>query len=132
MQKDQIIKLTINNGELHLRNINVFTSEIVSLINDLDIFFKHSSKDLRSFSFSYNRNLGEAGLIKLLEVLPKSISILGLVDCGLGNKDMEGLLQWVKMNPQISMICIENNVFSNKSKEDLVDLSQIMSIALSI
>ncbi|MFT6911339.1 MAG: hypothetical protein ACJAU8_000578 [Candidatus Paceibacteria bacterium] len=130
MQKEHTINLTINNGELLLRNLSVSTPEIVSLIDDLNIFLKDSSEELNSFSFSYNHNLGEVGLMKLLEVLPESIHVIGLVDCGLDDRDITDLLQWIKINAQLNVICIEDNIFSKEPEGELVDLCQIMSISL--
>lgn len=79
---------------------------------------------IASISFSYNRLLGDEGAIALAQSLPDSIREVGLVDCRIGEKGGTALLDWIKEAPNLKMICIEQNHFSDALRMAFRDVSK--------
>ena len=71
---------------------------------------------IKSISFSYNNLIGDIGATVLARSLLSSICEIGLVDCGINDKGGTEILNWVKTLPNLTMICIEQNNFSEKLK----------------
>lgn len=78
----------------------------------------HSAID--SISFSYNHTLGDEGAISIIHSLPPSIRELGLVDCGIGDRGGRALLDWMRKSAHLTMICTEQNEFSESLKLDFI------------
>jgi hypothetical protein len=76
----------------------------------------NNSNLIKSISFSYNHLIGDTGAIAIARSLPYSVCEIGLVDCGIGDKGGTEILNWMKTSPQLQMICIEQNNFSDKLK----------------
>jgi hypothetical protein len=126
------IKLEIINGALHLRRLHISESNLLSVFDDLDIFLKSEPESLYSFSLSYNENLGDIGLSKLLKILPASLREIGLVECGLTNSSAPELLKWIESMNFLDMICIEKNNFSSDIKSLIAQSSRRKGISLFI
>lgn len=88
------------------------------ILNIFDVILKEHSPSITSISFSYNPYFGDEGVIIFVKNLPLSIQKIGLVDCGLSNKGGSALLKWIKQAPNLKMICIEQNNFSQKLKAE--------------
>ncbi len=95
----------------NFRSLGLSTSAILSIAGILRQ--EKDSQAITSISFSYNRLMGDAGAIALAQSLPDSIREVGLVDCRIGEKGGTALLDWIKEAPNLKMICIEQNQFSD-------------------
>jgi len=95
----------------NFRSLGLSTSAILSIAGILRQ--EKDSQSITSISFSYNRLLGDSGAIALAQSLPDSICEVGLVDCRIGEKGGIALLDWIKEAPNLKMICIEQNHFSD-------------------
>ncbi len=82
------------------------------------VFQKDHSPSITSVSFSYNPELGDKGASILVKSLPLSIQEIGFVDCGIMDEGGLAILNWVKQVPNLKMICIEQNNFSQKLKSE--------------
>lgn len=67
---------------------------------------------LRSFSASYNPDLGDLGAAALAKAFPDTMIELGLVGCSIGDAGGSAILEWAREAPQLRMICVEGNMFS--------------------
>ena len=67
---------------------------------------------LRSFSASFNPDLGDTGAATLAEVFPETMTELGLVGCSIGDAGGRAILEWARIAPKLRMICVEENRFS--------------------
>lgn len=99
---------------LHLRDLDLNSSNIISISNCLKQQEGTNYSLLKSISFSYNKLIGDTGVIALTESLPKSICEIGLVNCGINDIGGIELLNWMKNSPNLRMVCIEQNNFSEK------------------
>ena len=103
-------------GTLNLRNLGLKPTDIVAIADILEEEKGNSKGFIKSISFSYNDLIGDIGAAVLARSLPTSISEIGLVDCGIGDKGGVEILKWLKTSPNLKMICIEQNNFSDTLK----------------
>ncbi len=101
---------------LHLRDLALQPSDVTAIATCLKQADESNEQFIQSISFSYNPLLGDSGAIALANNLPKSISELGLVNCGINDLGGLEILRWIKNSPQLRMICMEQNNFSDQLK----------------
>jgi len=75
------LKESINSGSLHLRSLNINSDDLDLIMEFLKM--KSSLLAVASFSLSYNTELGDFGIEKVMRNLPKTIRELGIVNCGI-------------------------------------------------
>lgn len=99
---------------LNLRNLSLKPNDIIAIADVL----KHEKDTdfIKSISLSYNNLMGDVGATVLARSLPASIGEIGLVDCGIGDQGGRELLNWMKTSSKLTMICMEQNNFSDKLK----------------
>jgi single-stranded DNA-specific DHH superfamily exonuclease len=120
--------LSLKNSEssydLHLRNADLNYSQIKSIAEAIRTVHDNGGPSLQSFSMSYNSNLGDEGVLILVKNLPETITEIGLVKSGIGDKGGEALIRWSKNAKQLRWLCVEENIFSNDIKDRLRKLGQ--------
>lgn len=99
---------------LNLRDLGLDERDIVDITNIIEQ--ENDKVYLKSISFSYNQLIGDAGATLIANKLPYSIYEIGLVDCGIGDKGGDEILNWMRKSHSLQMICIEQNNFSDKLK----------------
>ena len=108
-------KKSTNKTSYLFRNLGLNPKDV---LNICDVILKGHLPSITSISFSYNPDLGDEGAFILLKYLPQSIQEIGLVDCGIGDDGGLAILNWVRDTPNLRMICIEQNNFSQKLKAE--------------
>jgi hypothetical protein len=73
---------------------------------------------------SYNPTLGQDGAQSILSSLPKNIGELGMVGCNLSDVTGSYFIELIQKSKNLNMICIEENNFSQKMKDKILNLSQ--------
>jgi hypothetical protein len=120
--------LSLKNGELsydlHLRDADLNLNQIKSIAEAIKTVHENGGPSLQSFSMSYNSNLGDEGVLILIKSLPQTITEIGLVQSGIGDKGGEALIGWAANAKQLRWLCIEGNIFSNDIKDRLRELGQ--------
>ncbi len=101
---------------LNLRNLSLKPNNITAIATILKQENYNNTNVIKSISFSYNTLMGDAGATALAKSLPTSLSEIGLVECGIGDNGGRAILNVVKRLPQLKMICIEQNKFSDQLK----------------
>ena len=101
-------------SSLHFRSLSLHSNQIIAIIDLL----KEGTGNLKSISFSYNNSVGDIGAISLAEKLPDSVSEIGLVDCNISDIGGRELLKLAKKSPNLRMLCIEENNFSEALKRE--------------
>lgn len=101
---------------LHLRNAGLNVSDAEVLARALLRYPSENDRMLQSFSVSYNPLLGDHGAAVLAQSLPQSVREVGFVGCNIGDTGGEALLKWARQAPRLSMICVEENKFSQSTK----------------
>lgn len=102
--------------DLHLRSADLDHTSISTLANALKNLGNGGDTSLTSFSVSYNAQIGDAGAVVLAHSLPNTIDEIGFVKCGMTDEGALALLQWAKETPTLKMICIEGNLYSQKTR----------------
>jgi hypothetical protein len=128
--------LSLKNGkpsyDLHLRNADLSYNQIKSIAEAIKTVHKNGGPSLQSFSMSYNSNLGDEGVLILVKNLPQTITEIGLVQSGIGDKGGEALIRWAKNAKQLRWLCVEENIFSNDIKDRLRKFGQERSDLLVV
>ena len=98
---------------LHFRSLDLHTTDIAAIAAILKEEKNSPENNITSISFSYNHRLGDMGATRILESIPTSVREIGLVHCGIGDQGGIEILHWMKATPNLQMICIEQNNFSD-------------------
>ena len=110
--------------DLHLRNANLNLDEITLIAAAVQAVHNKGGPVLRSFSMSYNPKLGNEGVVVLAKTLPSTLTEIGLVRCGIGDQSTEALIAWAAQAPKLHWLCVEENAFSDKAKDKLLQLGK--------
>lgn len=128
--------LSLKKGEssydLHLRHADLNHGQIKSIVEAVKAVHENGGPSLHSFSLSYNANLGDAGVLVLVNNLPQTVTEIGLVQSGLGDLGGEALIRWAANAKQLRWLCVEGNTFSNDVKDKLRKFGQESSHLLVV
>lgn len=111
-------------NSLNLRDLELNTADIISIANLFKVENEANNCSIKSLSLSYNKQIGNDGAIALSEHLPKSLCELGFVDCGISDDGGNAILKLLKKLPNLEMICIEGNNFSETLKNEFYQFKQ--------
>lgn len=119
---DDLRPLTNNNSnyDLHLRNADLNYNEIKLIAEAIKIVHVKGGPSLQSFSMSYNPHLGDEGVLLLAKTLPPTVTEIGLVQCGIGDKGGDALILWATKALKLRWLCVEQNSFSDEMKDRFI------------
>ena len=111
--------------DLHLRRAGLNEADARVLANGMLHGDAGNALFLKSFSASYNPDLGNAGVAALAEAFPETMTELGLVGCSIGDAGAHAILEWARTAPDLRMICVEGNKFSIDMRSQFQDLASL-------
>ncbi|MFT4708249.1 MAG: hypothetical protein ACJAXK_001756 [Yoonia sp.] len=109
--------------DLHLRSAGLNEAAAQILAHGMRRSDVGNGRFLRSFSASYNPDLGDVGAAALAEAFPDTMIELGLVGCSIGDAGGSAILEWARKARQLRMICVEGNMFSAEIKSQFQSLA---------
>lgn len=109
--------------DLHLRGAGLNEADARVLADGMLRSDAGDGPVLRSFSASYNPELGDTGAAALAEAFPETMTELGLVGCSIGDAGGRAILEWAQTAPKVRMICVEGNNFSTGMRSQFQDLA---------
>jgi hypothetical protein len=109
--------------DLHLRSAGLSQANAQVLADGMLRANAGNALSLRSFSASYNPELGDVGAATLATAFPATMTELGLVGCSVGDAGARPILEWARSAPNLKMICVEGNNFSAGIKVQFRDLA---------
>ena len=110
--------------DLHLRNADLQSNDIERISDSIKAIDNAGGPKLQSFSMSYNANLRDVGAEILAKNLPTTLTEVGLVGCGIGDRGANALMILAQRTPKLHWFCVENNNFSNDTKQQLIKLGE--------
>lgn len=110
--------------DLHLRDALLTAHDADLIAAALQAVKRNGGPALRSFSMSYNAELGDEGVLSVCKNLPDSVTEIGLVGCGVGDKGAAALIEWALPVVALRWLCVEDNDFSDEAKDRLLQLTQ--------
>ncbi len=110
--------------DLHLRHANVDSADVSMIAQAIAMVEHAGGPTLRSFSLSYNQEVGDEGVVTLSRILPSTLTEIGLVQCGFGDVGGNALVEWASKACKIHWLCVEGNTFSDDTKNRLVELGK--------
>ena len=111
--------------DLHLRRVGLNQADAEILADGMLRANTGKAISLRSFSASYNPELGNVGAATLAAAFPTTMTELGLVGCAVGDAGARPILEWARSAPNLKMICVERNNFSAGIKTQFRDLASL-------
>ena len=125
---------SINNSyDLIIRRANLDVLDANKISNAIEKISHQKGPLLQRISMSFNKDLKDEGLIKILNVLPDSTSAIGFVECGITDIGGQKIIDWAYKNKGIKQIYLEGNFFSKhiinkfmKLKNDKPDIAMII------
>lgn len=109
--------------DLHLRRAGLNQTDAQVLADGMLRAHADNTLSLRSFSASYNPELGDIGAATLATAFPATMTELGFVGCSVGDAGARPLLIWARNAPNLRMVCVEGNNFSARIKQQFRDLA---------
>ena len=109
--------------DVHLRDADLRHEHALLIATSLRQLTVAEAGCIRSFSLSYNGEIGDIGISAIVRGLPPSLSELGLVECGIGDVAGENLLAWAEKASKLLLLCIEGNQFSEDLRKRFISLS---------
>jgi hypothetical protein len=116
------LEMTASGFDLHLRSAGLVQQDALKIATAISRLSGTNGPSMRSFSVSYNREIGDIGASALVQSLPASVTEIGMVGCDLGDDSGEVLLDWAGQPSALRMICVENNLYSTKMRNQISDL----------
>ena len=120
----QSLKDNKSNYDLHLRNADLNYNEIKLIAEAIKTVHDKRGPSLQSFSVSYNPHLGDEGVLILVKTLPPTVTEIGLVQCGIGDKGGGALITWAAKAPKLKWLCVEQNLFSDEIKNRFIQFGK--------
>ena len=124
---------TNNSYDLIIRRANLNILDANKISNAIEKISHQKGPLLQRISMSFNKDLKDEGLIKILNVLPDSTSAIGFVECGITDIGGQKIIDWAYKNKGIKQIYLEGNFFSKhiinkfmKLKNDKPDIAMII------
>jgi len=115
---------SFNSYTLNLRYGMLDSLDAKKISEALKSVYQNHNIRLTSFSVSYNPTLGQDGAKSILSSLPKNIGELGMVGCNLSDVTGSYFIEFIRKSKNLNMICIEENNFSQKMKDKILNLRQ--------
>jgi len=116
--------IDIGSVDLHLRRAGLTENDALAIARALRSLTRPEAVSLRSFSMSYNPGLGDSGAAAVFNALPQTTREIGMVGCDLEDEAGRALLTWAQAAPQLRMICVEGNRFSDRMKSQMTALAE--------
>jgi hypothetical protein len=100
--------------DLIIRKAKLSVEDAKNIANAIDRVSQNNGPDIQTLSMSFNQDLKDEGVIIILNKIPKTISVIAFVDCGLTDKAGQAIIDWALENKQLNGIYIEGNNFSKQ------------------
>ena len=130
----KLSRLKDNNAkfDLHLRSAGLNQDEVRSIAEAIKAVHDEGGPSLQSFSLSYNTDVRDEGVLHLVENLPSTLTEIGLVGCNVNDAGGNALAVWAANAPKLHWLCVEQNNFSQVTKNKLKKLGEARSGLLVI
>ena len=122
-----------NSYDLIIRKANLNTLDANEISKAIEKISNQKGPLLKIISMSFNKDLKDDGLIKILNVLPDSTSTIAFVECGITDIGGQKIIDWAYNHKGIKEIYLEGNFFSKniinkfvKLKKDKPDIAMIV------
>ena len=124
---------TNNSYDLIIRRANLNVLDANKISKAIEKISNQKGPLLKTISMSFNKDLKDDGLIKILNVLPDSTSTIAFVECGITDIGGQKIIDWAYNHKGIKEIYLEGNFFSKniinkfvKLKKDKPDIAMIV------
>lgn len=122
-----------NSYDLIIRRANLNILDADEISNAIKKISHQKAPLLKTISMSFNKDLKDEGIIKILNVLPTTTSTIAFVECGITDIGGQKIIDWVYNQKAIKQIYLEGNFFSKniinqfiKLKKDKPDITMII------
>ena len=113
------LKTVSNNDKsynLVIRKANLTLEDAKKIAHAVHKVDQNNGPKLHTLSMSFNQELKDDGVIAILNQIPKTISVIAFVECGITDTAGQAIIDWAATTKSLEGIYIEGNLFS-KSME---------------
>ena len=107
---DKSYDLVIRKANLNIKD----AKNIATAIKKID---QNKGPKLDTISMSFNEGLKDEGVITILNLIPKTTSVIAFVECGITDKAGQAIIDWAATTNNLNGIYIEGNTFSKEMEE---------------
>ena len=122
-----------NSYDLIIRRANLNILDADEISNAIKKISHQKAPLLKTISMSFNKDLKDEGIIKILNVLPTTTSTIAFVECGITDIGGQKIIDWAYNQKAIKQIYLEGNFFSKniinqfiKLKKDKPDITMMI------
>jgi hypothetical protein len=122
-----------NSYDLIIRRANLNILDADEISNAIKKISHQKAPLLKTISMSFNKDLKDEGIIKILNVLPTTTSTIAFFECGITDIGGQKIIDWAYNQKAIKQVYLEGNFFSKniinqfiKLKKDKPDITMII------
>ena len=119
------LKLVSNNDKsynLVIRKANLNLEDAKNIANAINQIDQNKGPKLHTLSVGFNKNLKDEGVITVLNLIPKTTSVIAFVECGITDEAGQAIIDWVAKKNNLNEIYIEGNAFLKEMESKLEKL----------
>ena len=103
--------------DLVIRKANLNIQDAKNIANAIYKIDQNKGPKLDTISMSFNEGLKDEGVITILNLIPKTTSVIAFVECGITDKAGQAIIDWAATTNNLNGIYIEGNTFSKEMEE---------------
>jgi len=103
--------------DLVIRKANLNIQDAKNIANAIKKIDQNKGPKLDTISMSFNEGLKDEGVITILNLIPKTTSVIAFVECGITDKAGQAIIDWAATTNNLNGIYIEGNTFSKEMEE---------------
>ena len=103
--------------DLVIRKANLNIQDAKNIANAIKKIDQNKGPKLDTISMSFNEGLKDEGVITILNLIPKTTSVIAFVECGITDKAGQAIIDWAAKTNNLNGIYIEGNDFSKDMEE---------------
>ena len=100
--------------DLVIRKANLNIQDAKNIANAIKKIDQNKGPKLDTISMSFNEGLKDEGVITILNLIPKTTSVIAFVECGITDKAGQAIIDWAATTNNLNGIYIEGNTFSKE------------------
>ena len=97
-----------------IRKANLNIQDAKNIANAIKKIDQNKGPKLDTISMSFNEGLKDEGVITILNLIPKTTSVIAFVECGITDKAGQAIIDWAATTNNLNGIYIEGNTFSKE------------------
>ncbi len=100
--------------DLVIRKANLNIQDLKDIANAINKIDQNKGSKLSTINMSFNEGLKDEGVITILNLIPKTTSVIAFVECGITDKAGQAIIDWAAKTNNLNGIYIDGNASSKE------------------